>query len=76
MTYTTKQAVALAKEVGAIWMHPYDYGSPRDRMILKNEELTALCNKVRTQTLLEAAEFHEQQYGHCYELRRMAEGVE
>lgn len=50
MTYTTDQAIALAREVGVAIRGHYDESGATP------EELTALCNKVRTQTLLEAAD--------------------
>ncbi len=73
MTYTTYQAIALAREVGSLVRngdHCFD-----------DEELTALCNAVRKQVLLEAAdefdrwERWEQEVVPSAELRRMA-GVE
>ncbi len=68
MTYTTEQAIALAREVGAA----VDYHRPTDMTAytLWEEELTALCNKVRKKTLLEAAD--ELQKCRIEFLRRMA----
>ena len=71
MTITTEQAIVLAQEVGAptyIKAHS---------VALSNDQLTALCNMVREQTLLEAAdEFQtESMYGFADTiefLRRMA----
>ena len=78
---TTDQAIALAREVGAT----VSVGNVSDTnyITLKDEELTALCNAVRKQTLLEAAEWFDKDAG-CHgmdsvqtvaavNLRRMAE---
>ena len=51
MTYTTDQAVQMAREV---YTDSFLYGA--ESVTLDKKELTALCNKVREQTLLEAAE--------------------
>ena len=73
---TQDEAIALAREVGIHTISP-EWSS------LTHEELTALCNKVREQTLLEAAEKIRKLSGRSYEfdtsriyaseeLRRMA----
>lgn len=72
---TQDEAIALAREVSGLELHHALIG-----FALTHEELTALCNAVRKQTLLEAAhEFQtESMYGFADTiefLRRMA-GVE
>ena len=61
MTITTDQAVQRAQEVGATSCH----GKTLSEFVINSEELTALCNKVKRDTLLEAA----------VEFDRMAHGV-
>ena len=72
MKYTTDQARQRAQEVGALMF--------QDTVGLPNAELTALCNMVRRETLLEAAEYLETyaapdsaSYLLSFVLRRMAE---
>lgn len=100
MTYTTDQAIALAREVGAerganvrgtdVSLNCYwcsedncecgdaTCAKPTKGVYMSNDALTALCNAVRKQALLEAAdEFQtESRYGFADTidfLRRMAE---
>lgn len=58
MTITTKQAIALAREVGATVACQFGEHYEFD---ISSEELTAFANAVRKQTLLEAAEFVDTQ---------------
>ena len=65
---TQDEAIALAQEVGAnYWNHG-----------MNADQLTALCNAVRKQTLLEAAEWFDDGYEYsaanniARDLRRMA----
>lgn len=51
MTYTTDQAIALAQEVGAFM--EVLFAGRHDNVVLTESELTALCNKVKRDTLLE-----------------------
>ena len=72
--YITEQAIALAREVGApTYINAHS-------VALSNDQLTALCNKVERDTLLEAAvEFDRMAHGVAgagvfpEKLRRMAE---
>ena len=71
MTYTTDQAIALAREV-------YEDES-KDHVVIyvfDADDITALCNKVRQQTLLEAAEYFDGDWDSYVagEQRRMVEG--
>lgn len=75
MTYTADQAIEMAREV----MNDPEDGEISGLFLLEPEELTALCNKVREQTLLEAADALKEMQGDksTYadeKLRRMAEG--
>lgn len=80
MTYTTDQAIALAREVGAAVMDDYCV------YLIYEKEFALFANAVRKQTLLEAAEYLESNefmtsdyaseiYGEASALRDMA-GVE
>ena len=74
MTITTNQAVQMAQKVGATSCH----GKTLSEFVINSEELTALCNAVQKQTLLEAADEFQKvsRYGFADTiefLRRMAE---
>ena len=72
MTITTNQAVQMAQKVGATSCH----GKTLSEFVINSEELTALCNAVQKQTLLEAAEWFKGYQGEDdfveAHLRRMA----
>ena len=71
MTYTTADVIEKAREVGA----SIDY-EDKDLHLISTESITALCNKARTQTLLEAAEYVSRNLmsprEYAEKLRRMA----
>lgn len=78
MTYTTEQALQMAQEVGAVMIKDGHSMAPTFTVGLTYKKLTALCNAVQKQTLLEAAEVAKGIDGERFvsrELRRMA-GVE
>lgn len=67
---TQDEAIQMAREAGAsTYINAHS-------VALSNDQLTALCNKVRTQTLLEAAEYVSRNLmsprEYAEELRRMA----
>ncbi len=76
MTITTDQAIALAQKVGALMIKDGHSMTPTFTVGLSHKKLTALCNKVREQTLLEAADqvrFDDDGTESARNLRRMAE---